>query len=317
MPRIPGLRSPHAKVGRIIAFGRVVDKIRLHARGELPAEYQANLGEGSPSNIDSRCCRFLGVRYAELRERVLAGGCDEEVLAWCEAAAPRRSDDDCLIWNRHLSKIGWRDDRSGTLLRRIEDARIEGERPQTIFEFLDADEGRPLGATRSWEGQPLRAVVVMGVAGCGKTTAGRALAEAAGWEFLEADGLHSPGAIAKMAAGTPLDDTDRAPWLLRVRAGMEAACARGPGVVAACSALKAAYRRVLAPDPAEIRFVHLRGSPDLMAGRLRERKGHYMGEGLLRSQFEALEEPVDALALDASPPTDVIVHRIRETLMIP
>src|SRR5688572_15544713 len=98
MPHIPGLRSCYAKVGRLVYFGRMLDKIRLHAAGQLPASHVANLGEGQPFWFDARCCRFLGVSYEELRTRTLRGGNDEEILAWVEGGHARRTDDDCTIW---------------------------------------------------------------------------------------------------------------------------------------------------------------------------------------------------------------------------
>jgi gluconokinase len=317
MPRVIGLRSPHARVGRIVAFGRMLDKIRLHARGELPPEYVANLGEARPALFDARCCRFLGVPYAAIRGRVLEGGCDEEALLWAHARREDRSDEECVIWNRFMTKIGWRDDRSDTLRERSAEYGVEPGRAQTFCELLDLDEGRPPGATRSWETQPISAVVVMGVSGCGKTTVGRGLAAALGWEFLEADELHSPASIAKMAAGVALTDPDRAPWLEAVRDGIASRAARGARVVVACSALRAAYRRVLTPDPGSARYAHLSGGYELIRGRLTARSGHYMGEALLRSQFDTLEAPADALVLDASGDAAVIIERIRKVLALP
>ena len=86
MPAVPGLRSPYDKLGRLVYFGRMLDKIRVHATGRLPADYVANLGdEGDPTMFDARCCRFLGVKYADLRAKVLAGESDAAVLAWAEA----------------------------------------------------------------------------------------------------------------------------------------------------------------------------------------------------------------------------------------
>jgi carbohydrate kinase (thermoresistant glucokinase family) len=317
MPRVAGLRSPHAKVGRIVVFGRMLDKIRLDARGALPPEYQANLGETRPRLFDGRCCRFLGVAYVDLRERVLAGGCDEEILAWAHARGIPRSDEDCMIWNRFMTKIGWRDDLSDLLRQRIAESGLGQANPQTMCELFDLDEERPPGGTRSWEPHPLSAVVVMGVSGCGKTTVGKALAEALRWEFLEADDLHPAANIAKMAGGAPLDDCDRAPWLAAVRAAVESCARRGVKAVVACSALTLSYRLALAPDPANVRFAHLKGSRSLIEGRLRARSGHFMKEGLLGSQFAALEEPLDALTLDAAQAPDVLVKRILEVLGLP
>jgi gluconokinase len=314
MPRIVGLRSPHAKVGRIVVFGRMLDKLRLQARGALPPEYQDNLGEARPRLFDARCCRFLGVSYSDLRGRALAGGCDEEILAWAHARGVPRSDEDCLIWNRFMTKIGWRDDLSDLLHKRVAESGLGGADPQTMCELFDVDEGRPPGATRSWEPHPLSVIIVMGVSGCGKTTVGGALATALGWEFLEADTLHPAASIAKMSAGTPLGDADRAPWLEAVHASINARMPRGAKVVVACSALRLAYRLALAPDPAHVRFVHLKGTREAIEGRLRARTGHFMKEGLLGSQFEALEEPLDALALDALAAPDLLVKGILETL---
>ena len=317
MPRVPGLRSPHAKVGRIVVFGRMLDKLRLHATGALPADYQDNLGDHKPAVFDARCCRFLGVPYADIRLRTLEGGCDEEVLAWAQARGVRRSDEECVIWNRFMTKIGWRDDRSAVLRERGVEYGVDGAGLETLFELFDVDEGRPLGATRSWEPQPISVVVVMGVSGCGKTPVGRALAAAARWDFIEADDLHSAANVAKMSSGVPLGDADRAPWLASVRASIDACTGRGGRAVVACSALREAYRRVLAPDPADTRFAFLRGDFDLIQGRMAGRSGHFMKEELLRSQFETLQAPASALTLDAALAPGVLTHRICEVLGIP
>jgi carbohydrate kinase (thermoresistant glucokinase family) len=317
MPSVPGLRSPHAKVGRIVAFGRMLDKLRLHDRGALPADYQDNLGEARPPLFDARCCRFLGVAYGDVRARALQGGCDEEILAWAHGRGTPRTDEDCLIWNRFMTKLGWRDDRTDLLRQRILEFGIADRGIETNFELIDADEGRPLGMTRSWEGQPISVIIVMGVSGCGKTTVGQGLAAALGWEFLEGDALHPAANIAKMAAGEPLDDADRGPWLAAVRADIAGRTGRGARVVAACSSLRESYRLVLAPDPGGVRFVHLRGDYALIGGRMAGRSGHYMKESLLRSQFEALEAPAYALTLDATQAPDVLVTRIQKALGVP
>lgn len=237
MKRIIGLRSPHSRVGRIVCFGRMIDKIRLNALGALPPEYQANLGESRPALFDARCCRFLGIPYEELRARVLQGGCDEEILAWAQSRGASRSDDECIVWNRFMTKIGWRDDRSDALRERTAEFGLAAGAAQTFCELIDLDEERPAGATRSWEPPPVSVVFVMGVAGCGKTTVGRALSGALGWEFVDADGLHSAANLAKMTRGVPLDDADRAPG------------EGGPlGVRGAGRARRAPCRRVLGPQ---------------------------------------------------------------------
>jgi gluconokinase len=142
MAPVPGLRSPHDQVGRIVYFGRMLDKMRLHAAGRLPPEYVPNLGEAVPRNFDARCCAFLRVRYEDLKARVLAGAGDEEALAWAEAEGGRRTDAECEWWNGFMVKLGWRDSRSEVLRQRIREFGLEGRRIDTMFEMLDADEGR-------------------------------------------------------------------------------------------------------------------------------------------------------------------------------
>jgi carbohydrate kinase (thermoresistant glucokinase family) len=316
MPRVIGLRSPHARVGRIVIFGRMLDKIRLCSRGALAPEYQANLGDGKPNLFDGRCCRFLGVPYGDIRSRALEGGCDEEILRWAEERGPARNDEDCVIWNRFISKLGWRDDRSTALAESITRYGLGGPGPQTICELLDQDEGRALGATRSWEVEPISVIVVMGVAGCGKSTVGEGLSKALGWEFIEADTLHPASNIAKMSSGVPLDDADRAPWLASVREAIDSSLGRGTRAVVACSALRESYREVLAPDPADTRFIHPHGDFDVIRDRLSRRTGHFMGEDMLRSQFEALETPLGSLSLDVRLQPSVLISRIREVLRV-
>lgn len=150
MPHVPGLRSVYTKVERLIYFGRMLDKIRLHAAGKLPAEYVGNLGEG-PTFLDGRCCRFLGVRYTDIRERTLAGGTDEEILAWVQARGIPRTDEECHVWNRFILKLGWRDERSAVLPQRIRDSGLEGKPIKTIIDHIEYDEGRDPVASRAWE----------------------------------------------------------------------------------------------------------------------------------------------------------------------
>ncbi len=151
MPHAPGLRSCYAKVGRFVYFGRMLDKIRLHATGRLPTDYVANLGEGQSFFFDARCCRFLGLPFETLKARVIEGGSDEEILTWVEARGTRRSDDDCIIWNRFMSKIGWRDERAAILRERIAKLGLTHLSLETGFDYIDYDEGRDPVAERAWE----------------------------------------------------------------------------------------------------------------------------------------------------------------------
>jgi gluconokinase len=139
-------------------------------------------------------------------------------------------------------------------------------------------------------------VLVMGVAGVGKTTLGEALARRLGWPFLDADDFHPPQNVAKMKAGIPLDDADRAPWLDRLNAEL-----RGrEKAVLACSALKAAYRERLAQGIPAFAVVYLHGSAGLIRERLGRRQHRYMPAALLESQFAALEPPAEAIAVDVA-----------------
>jgi len=151
MAHVPGLRSCYAKVGRLVYFGRMLDKIRLCATGKLPAEYQKNLGDEQFFVLDGRCCRFLGIRYVELRERTLAGGTDEEVLAWVHTRGTVRTDEDCHMWNRFIVKLGWRDERSAVLPQRIADSGLNGKPIETLIDHIEFDEGRDPVATRAWD----------------------------------------------------------------------------------------------------------------------------------------------------------------------
>lgn len=151
----------------------------------------------------------------------------------------------------------------------------------------------------------------MGVAGSGKTAIGRQLATALGWEFRDADEFHPPANIAKMSAGQPLDDRDRAPWLAAIRAHIDQKLARGENAVVTCSALKETYRRALVADPARVKLVHLAGDAALLNARLSQRSGHFMKPAMLESQLAALEPPKDALAVDIAQSPDAIVAQIR------
>ncbi|GAA1222734.1 gluconokinase [Kitasatospora nipponensis] len=134
-------------------------------------------------------------------------------------------------------------------------------------------------------------IVVLGVSGAGKSTVAALLAARLGWPFQEGDDLHSPRARAKMAAGHPLTDEDRRPWLAAIGHWMDERLRAGESGVLACSALKRAYRDVLREGRPEVRLVYLRGSRELIAARLSARLGHFFPPALLDSQFATLEEP--------------------------
>jgi gluconokinase len=131
--------------------------------------------------------------------------------------------------------------------------------------------------------------VVMGVCGSGKSEVGRRVASALGADFIEGDDFHSPANIAKMAAGTPLDDADRAAWLQRLLQQIATARETGRGLVMSCSALKRRYRDLLREADPALRFAHLQGGRDVIAARLTARKDHYMPPALLDSQLAVLE----------------------------
>lgn len=158
-------------------------------------------------------------------------------------------------------------------------------------------------------------VILMGVSGTGKTTVGQLLATSLGWAFVEADDFHPPANVAKMQGGTPLDDDDRRPWLAALRDRIDAACTRSESVVMACSALKQQYRDELGEGcPGTVRFVYLTGSEQIIRDRLEAREGHFMDPALLRSQFDALEPPADAVRVDVGPSPEQIAADIRRRL---
>ena len=156
-------------------------------------------------------------------------------------------------------------------------------------------------------------ILLMGVTGSGKTTVGQALAESLQWQFADADDFHPASNVAKMRAGIPLDDADRAPWLAALRTQIDKWLHAGTNAVLACSALKQAYRDELVVSPG-VRIVYLRGRSDLIEERLKERHGHYMDPNLLPSQFATLEEPMDALVVDVDASVPDIVRQIRKGL---
>jgi carbohydrate kinase (thermoresistant glucokinase family) len=158
-------------------------------------------------------------------------------------------------------------------------------------------------------------VLVMGVSGAGKSTIGRALADALGADFLEADTFHSPANVAKMTKGVPLDDSDRWPWLDAIGQALDQAVRDGKRVVLACSALKQAYRDRLLKEGGRTGFtVFLKGEPDLIAARMSGRSGHYMPPTLLPSQLATLEPPKDAIVIDIAKARDEILREILSRL---
>lgn len=141
------------------------------------------------------------------------------------------------------------------------------------------------------EADELRALIVMGVSGSGKSTIGKALADRLGWTYKDADDYHPPANVAKMSAGHPLTDEDRRPWLRAIAAEIDRVAAADGHAVIGCSALKRSYRDILVHDRADARVVYLDGSRELIARRLAARRNHFMPSGLLDSQFATLEPP--------------------------
>jgi carbohydrate kinase (thermoresistant glucokinase family) len=163
-------------------------------------------------------------------------------------------------------------------------------------------------------------IVVMGVAGSGKSTIGSMLARRLDWEFADADSFHPAANVEKMRRGEPLTDEDRAPWLAAIAAWMGRLGREGRHGIVGCSALKRAYRRVLVGGRADARIVYLKGEQALIAARMAARSGHFMPVGLLESQFRALEEPgpeENPLVVSIAAPPQEMVDAILVKLDLP
>ncbi len=158
-------------------------------------------------------------------------------------------------------------------------------------------------------------ILLMGVSGSGKTTIGQMLSAQLNWPFVDGDSLHSAANVAKMAAGIPLTDDDRAPWLQSIHDVMEGWRTQHKNGIVASSALKEKYRQILLTSP-EIKIVYLRGSYDLIYSRMQDRPSHYMKPEMLQSQFATLEEPKGAVIVDISESAEQIVATIRQKLAI-
>ena len=141
--KAPGIRSPHDKVGGLVYFGRMLDKIRLHQRGELHPDLHANLGEG----FDKTCVQFLGLPYADIVEHVKGGASDEETLAWCRTRGRKFDEQDAYVWNEFMRKRGWNDVLSERLVQRKAEGGLSSRDDiKTMFYYIDADEERPVQA---------------------------------------------------------------------------------------------------------------------------------------------------------------------------
>ena len=158
-------------------------------------------------------------------------------------------------------------------------------------------------------------IIIMGVAGCGKSTIGSMLAHELGWDFYDADDLHSESNRLKMAQNTPLTDEDRAGWLDSLRSLIGQNIQNEKSIVLACSALKKSYRDILMINE-QVKFIYLRGTYEQIEARLLQRSGHFMSAKMLASQFDILEEPQDAVTIDITHTPQEIISVIRKGLAL-
>jgi gluconokinase len=139
---IPGLRSPSAQVKGLVYFGRMLDKMRVHATGKLPEGWQAMRGPAAHGTFDARCCRFLAISYEALEAETLKGGSDEELLEWAFKNGRKPNEEEIEIWNAFMTKRGWRDAGTQRLHERLAEIGLQPGTVETMFEYIDLDEGR-------------------------------------------------------------------------------------------------------------------------------------------------------------------------------
>jgi gluconokinase len=159
-----------------------------------------------------------------------------------------------------------------------------------------------------------QAVVLMGVAGSGKTAVGKQVADKLHWLFLDADNFHPPANIEKMKHGIPLNDDDRAPWLQRLHDELQHQINKHSSVILACSALKESYRKILRDETLPPTFIYLDVDPQTIKERLSHRSSHFFPKELMDSQFATLEKPKDAVLVDARKPLDEVVTAVIQVL---
>ena len=217
----------------------------------------------------------------------------------------------CLLPAAHLARLEPRPSGLYEVLWRELGARGELDLVVTADPVVDC--GTPGDLARARElaasldgGAGPTAVVVMGVSGSGKTTVAERLAERLGWVFAEADEFHSAANLAKMTAGIPLTDEDRAPWLAAIRDWLTATAAQGRSAVVTCSALRRSYRELLRGAGARVLFLHLTGPREVLAQRMGSRTGHFMPSSLLDSQLATLQalgpdEPGAEVSIELEP----------------